>query len=317
MSAKKSFSWHVIRKTKCLGSSLLTLLAAILLISTAACGQAAAKPSVTPAATLQPGDSPRTLTVGGLERTYILHIPPGLDSLRPMPVVFVFHGYTENAVYIQTMTSFNEIADKNSFIVIYPNGINQSWNASGCCGEAVNKNIDDFAFVRQMLAELGTIIRVDPKRIYAAGFSNGAIFSYRLACEMSDTFAAIAPVEGWLLTNPCQPKQAVAVVDVHGSNDAYEGTTSQTLINGVNTDVIYPPVEQAIATWVKLDGCTGNAQVEKQGIVTHTVHASCKAGTAVEQYVIEGGSHTWPNMYAFPTASTQMIWDFFKAHPKQ
>jgi polyhydroxybutyrate depolymerase len=142
------------------------------------------------------------------------------------------------------------------------------------------------------------------------------MLSYRLACEMSDTFAAIAPVSGFLLTNPCQPRQPVAVVDVHGSKDGYEGGTFQLMINGVTTDVVFQPVEQAIATWVKLDGCTGNAQVEKQGMITHNAYSACQAGTAVEQYVIEG-TIAWPSAYAFPTASSQMIWDFFKAHPKE
>ena len=310
----------------------LWILALSLLFVLAACGQAAATPTATaapsatpltpttPAPTMQPGESTRTLTVGGVERTYILHIPPGLDSSRPAPVVFVFHGFEENTVYIQNITNFNDIADKNSFIVIYPNGSGDSrhlsWNASGCCGDAINKNIDDLAFVRQMLADLGTIARIDIKRIYASGFSNGAIFSYRLACEMSDTFAAIAPVASPMLTNPCQPQQPVSVVHVHGLEDDFNGATGAEMVNGVMTNVVFPPVEQVIATWVQLDGCSGAAQVEKQGKITHTVYATCRAGTAVELYTIEGGRHAWPNPYAFPTASTQMIWDFFKAHPK-
>ena len=143
------------------------------------------------------------------------------------------------------------------------------------------------------------------------------MFSYRLGCEMSDTFAAIAPVAGWLLTNPCQPQQPVSVVHVHGLNDNYAGGIFPMMVNGVNTDIVYPPVEQGIATWVQLDGCTGAAQVEKQGVVTHTVNSSCRAGTAVELYAIEGWPHLWPEPNVFPTFSSPMIWAFFAAHPKQ
>ena len=324
MSPKKSFGYFMAGKTKSMGGGLLTLIAAILLISSAACGQAAPKPTptplltATPAPTIQPGVSTRTLTVGSLKRTYILHIPPGLDSLNPVPVVFVFHGYTMSAAIMPIMSGFNDIADTDGFLVVYPNGYARSWNASGCCGAAVNKNIDDLAFVRQMLADLGTIVPIDPKRIYASGFSNGAVFSYRLACEMSDTFAAIAPVSGWLVTDPCQPQQPVSVVHVHGTKDSFEGQTWTPGDVGTTstTNIIVPSVEQAVATWAQLDGCSGSAQVETQGVITHTVYSSCKAGTAVELYAIEGGAHAWPSLYAFPTASTQMIWDFFKAHPK-
>ncbi len=281
-----------------------------------ATGQAAPKPTATPAATLQPGDSERMLTAGGLERTYLLHIPPGLASQHPVPVVFVFHGLSGTAKITQITSGFDVTADLNGFVVVYPNGVDQSWNGSGCCGTAVNKNIDDLAFVRQMLADLGTILTVDPKRIYATGFSNGAMFSYRLACEMSDTFAAVAPVSGWLLTSPCQPQQPVSVMHVHGSIDDYEGSTGQMLINGVSVEVVFPAVEQGIATWAQLDGCTGTAKVETQGTITRRVYADCKAGTAVELYTLDKGGHAWPSPYAFPTISSPGIWDFFAAHPK-
>jgi polyhydroxybutyrate depolymerase len=268
-----------------------------------------------PAPTIQPSDSTRTLKVGELTREYILHIPPGLDNLLPVPVVFAFHGSDTDAVYMQMTTGFNDIADKNGFLVVYPNGYGRSWNV-GDYGPAFKNNVDDIAFVRQMLSDLGTIASINPKRIYAAGFSMGAIFSYRLACEMPDTFAAIAPVEGWLLTDPCQPQQPVSVVHVHGLDDAYAGQIVSASDADAYTDIVFPPVEYAIATWVQLDGCNSTAQVEKQGIVTHTVYSSCRAGTAVELYAIEGWGHIWPSPYGFPTFSTPMIWGFFAAHPK-
>jgi polyhydroxybutyrate depolymerase len=302
-------------------SHIPTIFGFALVLISVACNQQAAKPTAipptaTPAATLTPGDSTRSLTVGDLERTYLLHIPPGLDRQTPLPVVFVFHGLSQTGETIQIMSGFNQTADQNGFVLIYPNGVDQSWNGSGCCGTAVNKDIDDLAFVRQMLADLGTILTVDPKRIYATGFSNGAIFSYRLACEMSDTFAAIAPVSGWLLTNLCQPQQPIAVMHVHGSIDDYEGSTVSMLVKGVSVEVVFPAVEQGIATWAQLDGCTGAAQVETQGAITHHIYTACKAGTGVELFTLDRGGHAWPNMYAFPSISSPGIWDFFKAHPK-
>jgi polyhydroxybutyrate depolymerase len=306
--------------------STIFILAALL--GTGACGQAANKATPTPAPTLQPGDSTRSLTVGSLERTYILHIPPGMDSQQPLPVVFAFHSGTIDALSMQQQSGLNDTADQNGFILVYPNGTGTGhiryWNASGCCGEASNQNIDDLAFVRQMLADLGTILRIDPKRIYATGLFNGAIFSYRLACEMSDTFAAIAAVERDMLTDPCQPQEPVSVVHVQGLNDRvynigdliYYGGIQPGAETGTNHDIVFPPVEQVIATWVELDGCSGEAKVDKQGTVTHTAYDNCKNGSAVELYAIEGALSAWPNPYAFPTASNQMIWDFFNTHPK-
>jgi len=133
---------------------LLMLLIFVILLTCTACGQSAAgptatpEPTATPAPTIPPGDSTRTLVVGDLERNYLLHIPPGLDSQRPVPVVFVFHGLSMLADDLPTMTGFNDVADTGGFLAVYPNGYSRSWNVSVCCGAAVNEAIDDLAFVR-------------------------------------------------------------------------------------------------------------------------------------------------------------------------
>jgi polyhydroxybutyrate depolymerase len=256
----------------------------------------------------EPGDSERKLTVGELERSYLLHIPPGVDLAYPVPVVFVFHEHPDTASSMQVLTGFNAISDKAGFLVVYPEGIGLSWNAGTCCGVAATKNVDEEAFVRKMLADVRTIVNIDTKRIYATGLSDGAALSYRLACEMSDTFAAVAPVAGSLLIDPCQPAQSISVMDVHGLNDdvvPYEG----------GGDFNTTPIEDVIHTWAQLDGCTNSPQVDKENTITHTRYASCKAGTVVELYAIEGGEHVWPSKDALDTS--QIVWDFFAAHPKQ
>jgi polyhydroxybutyrate depolymerase len=245
-------------------------------------------PTAPPAPTIQPGDSERTLTINGQERTYLLHIPPGLDKGHPVSVVLIFHELEASAEDVSLLTHFDDIADKNGFI-------------------------DEIAFVRQILSDLGTVASLDPKGVYVAGFSNGGMLSYRLACEMSDTFAAIASVSGDLFYSPCQPQQSISVIQVHGLADTivpYNGGKGIYLPN-----VIFPPVEQGITTWVQLDGCPSSAKVESEGtIFTHYIYAPCKAGTAVELYTFNSGGHEWPSKYVWP--ASQAIWDFFAAHPK-
>jgi polyhydroxybutyrate depolymerase len=205
------------------------------------------------------------------------------------------------------LTGFDDIADTAGFLVVYPEGIGASWNAGTCCGYAYETNVDEPAFIREILSDLGTIISVDTKRIYAAGFSNGGGLMYRLACEMSDTFAAVAPVAGALFYSLCQPQQPVSLIKVHGLADLVAPYTG-----GGEFEV--PPVEEVIETWAQLNGCTGSPEVEKEKVVTHTFYSSCNAGTAVELYTIEVGGHEWPSKYVWPTS--QIIWDFFAAHPK-
>ena len=288
-------------------SRVFAFLIMLSLFSVSSCRQAA--PTATSAPTLQPGDTERKLLVNDLERSYILHIPPGLDMAHPAPLVFAFHGSGEQPAEMELLTGFGEIADKAGFLLVYPVGIGQTWNAGTCCGYALQNNIDDESFIRQILSDLGMVVSVDSKRIYATGFSNGAGMVYRLACDMSDIFAAVAPVAGSLLYDPCQPSQPVSLIDVHGLSDTtspYEGGGQFSL----------PPMEELIKTWAQLNGCTDSPQVEKkEKIFTQTAYASCKAGTAVEHYAMEGGGHAWPSKYLWD--ASQAIWDFFAAHPKQ
>jgi polyhydroxybutyrate depolymerase len=291
---------------------LLILIAIAMLLGAAACSRAAA--TSTPMPTLQPGGYERTLTVKGQSRSYLLYVPPNLDNAQPIPVVFGFHGYTGTGPGFRDVTGFNVIAEANGFLAVYPEGEggDRSWNAGGCCAGAQVTDLEDVAFIRQIISDLKAIVNVDPKRIFATGHSNGAMFVYRLACEMSDTFAAIAPVAGPLFYSPCKPKQPVSVIHVHGLAD-----TSVPYAGGSypgRPSMVFPSAEESIAAWVELDGCSGEARVNEQGIVMHTAYASCKDNTAVELYAIEGLAHTWPQPEVWP--ASQAIWEFFAAHPK-
>jgi polyhydroxybutyrate depolymerase len=284
----------------------------------AGCSPAAATPAVTPTAepTIPPGDSERQITSESMQRSYLLHVPPGFSATEPAALVFVFHGLAEDGFYMSVVTGMNEVADANGFLVVYPNGTAApgplSWNAGGCCGYALANQVDEPAFIRAILADVGQMATIDPKRIYATGFSNGALLSYRLGCEMSDTFAAIAPVAGILSQNPCQPDQPVSVIHIHGDGDVsvpYGG-------GGTNpsTGLPFPSVERGIAAWVRLDGCADSPEREQLGIVAHTLYASCRNGSAVELYVVKGLGHAWPPPSILP--ASQVIWEFFAAHPK-
>jgi polyhydroxybutyrate depolymerase len=300
--------------------SLLTIVAGILLVSTVSCAEAVAAPTptfaptvtaaptATSAPTIEPSDVERQVIVNDIERSYLLHIPTGLNSLDPIPVVFAFHGSGQEPATMQLLTGFDEIADKAGFLVVYPEGLGLTWNAGTCCGYASTENVDEPAFILQILADLGTIVNVDNKRVYAAGFSNGGALMYRLACEMSDTFAAVAPVAGAAGWSPCQPQQSVALIIVHGLAD-----TTVPYTGGGEFEV--QPVEEVINTWAQFNGCAGSPQTEKpQNLIIHIAYTSCEAGTAVELYAIESGGHAWPSKYVWP--GSDVIWDFFAAHPK-
>jgi polyhydroxybutyrate depolymerase len=274
-------------------------------------------PSPAAVATLTPAPAELSLTqrkvaVGPLERTYYLHVPKMLPAGTPVPVVFVFHGYTGDGIGMAPLTRFNPLADAYRFLVVYPEGTGPagklSWNAGGCCGSAAAGDVDESAFVREILADLADVgAAVDPKRMYATGLSNGAMLSYRLACEMSGTFAAVAPVAGILLFDGCRPAQPVSILHLHGTADdvvPYAG----------GGEGSWPGVQAGILSWAGFDGCDPAPKTERSGIAAHTLYTGCKAGSAVELYLLDGIGHVWPRTSVWPASQT--IWDFFAAHPK-
>jgi len=271
-----------------------------------------------PAPELIPGDFDYSIDVGDLERIYSLHIPSGINVTVPIPVVFVFHDYTKAIATLRFQSKFDDISDANNFMVVYPHGIGASWNGGGCCGIAVEDYLDDVEFVNQILIELRKTFTLDAQRIYTAGFSNGGMMAYRLGCEMSETFAAVAAVEGVLFYDQCEPKNAVSLIHFHGLADPFVPYAGG---NGIEEASLYdfPPVETGIEKWEQWNGCSNLPQVSMQGLITHTVYSDCKNNTAVELYTFEGMEHAWPQPKGsgdlnFP--ATQTIWDFFVAHPK-
>ena len=274
---------------------------------------------------LIPGDNARSLVYAGVERSYILHIPPGFEISQPVALVLAFHGVGLDANEMIRISGFSSQSDASGFIVVYPNGTGaaKSWNGGHCCGEAAKNNVDDVGFVRALIGDLSTTINIDPKRIYATGFSNGAILTYRLACELSDLIAAVGPVSATQVLQDmqaCQPGRPVPLIHFHGTADdpnPYEGGTT---LGGFQ----FIPVKTAIQFWVDFDGCPVEPQTTVSGSIRHDVYAPCTSGSAVELYTIEGGKHAWPGGEAVNQAmgepnmeisATILMWEFFSSHP--
>lgn len=285
---------------------------------------------------LAPGDYTRTVTVGTLERNYLVHVPPPAAAGRPLPVVLVFHGAMSSAQQTVRYTGLNDKADQAGFLAVYPNGTGRlermlTWNAGNCCGSAERDAIDEPAFVRALLDQLAGETPVDARRVFATGISNGAMLCYRLAAEMSDRIAAIAPVAGPMGTETCQPRRPVSVIHFHGTADPFvpfKGGRGEKSLPTIR----FLSVEHSIRQWVAADGCPAKPtvtelprKVDDGTSVTRQLYGPGRQGAEVVLIEIQGGGHTWPGRQLpveFLGRSTKnisandLMWDFFVRHPR-
>lgn len=297
-----------------------------------ACGAAiAAKADKKAAAATGPlpaGEHELKVSVGGQDHDYILYVPQSAAGKTNVPVVLVLHGGGGWASQIRKMSKMDPVADQKGFLVAYPNGtrgmLGYTWNGGDCCGIAMNKGADDIALFRTLIDTLVTKYGADPKRIYATGISNGAIMSHRLACEMPDKIAAIAPIAGAVMVD-CKPSRPVPVLFFHGTDDhglpPAGGTNPKAGSRGP-----FPPLSKSIETWRKIDGCPAEGkETFRKGNVLCTTYGPCNSGSEIEYCKINGGGHTWPGgepifekklgMTTKDISASAAMWDFFARHP--
>ena len=280
-----------------------------------------------------PDDVQRTIAVKGRQRSYLLHTPPDA-SAKPRPLVLVFHGGASNAVATVALTELNEKADREGFVVAYPNGSGRlpsilTWNAGNCCGFAREERVDDVAFIRALLDDVAKVTPIDATRVYATGSSNGGQMAYRLAAEMPDRIAAIAPVAASLEVKLGSIGRPVSVLHFHGTADEnlpLAGGQGSRSIAGVK----FNSVEQSIGAWTKANQCQPAPTVETVPdrfddgtTVERRSYPGCRAGAEVVLYVITGGGHTWPGRQIRTAllgtttreiSATDLMWEFFSRH---
>ncbi|HEY6460687.1 MAG TPA: PHB depolymerase family esterase [Polyangiaceae bacterium] len=256
------------------------------------------------------GDTTETLDVDGGTRTYILHTPPGYTGQTPVPLVFDFHPLGVPAAVWKGVSTWAAEADKDGFIVVWPQGIDDAWNVGRCCGGA-----DDVAFTRAMIAAISAEKSIDPKRIYATGCSNGGGMSYMLACNAADVIAAVAPVNFDCITGAtndpscgsCTPSRPVSEVQFMGTADTevpYDGGPTP-VVQGL----LFPSAQANFTTWGGFDQCTGTPAAAPSQPSCQS-YASCGASTQVTLCTIDQGTHCG-SYGTYPI--TQIAWQTFQS----
>lgn len=323
-------------RTSVVTATTLIILAIISMAEIASCQEVPLieLPTADTSAPLVAGNHLRSLEVGELKRTALVHIPQSYQPELPIPVVLALHGAAMTGPIMALFSGLNETSEKRGFVVIYPNGTGPgpllTWNAGGFV-KGFGSQVDDVAFIRLLLDDIEKVIHVDKKRIFACGMSNGAMMCYRLAGELSDRIAAIAPVAGTMATSIAQPPRAVSVIHFHGTLDTL---VPFDLGNGRRHPWFrLKSVEDSIQTWSKFNECDPEPkrtdELSQEGDelkVTRQTYGPGKDGSQVVLITIDGGGHTWPGQVppvqligksAMNISANELLWSFFEGHPFQ
>lgn len=277
----------------------------------------------------------RAVHIGGLMRSYVVHAPPNCDGNSPLPVVIALHGATMNGPMMAWFTDLDTKADQAGFLAVYPNGTGKRsslfWNGGNCCGPAMQNNVDDVAFISALIDDLARVYPIDSGRIFATGMSNGAMMAYRLAAELSERIAAIAPVAGCLATKIGHLKRSVPVLHFHGTNDEFvpfRGGKGAKSTSGIT----HRSVDESIQPWVKANSCQEDPVIDvlsargEEPTVIRKTYGRGTDGAEVVLIAIEGGGHTWPGkrpssailgMSALNISANDLTWEFFQNHARQ
>lgn len=256
------------------------------------------------------------------------HLPTGYNTSVKYPLVLAFHGGSPLGYQsIQYQSRLTPKADSAGFIVVYPEGVkalgNRTWNAGGCCAPSTTLNIDDVGFVNNLLNSLFASKSIDTMRVYATGFSNGALLCYRLANQLTYRFAAIAPVAGDLMYYPWNPSRSIPIISFHSYKDQnvkyYGGIT----IGATGT---YFPPQDSIFTLINANyscGIVKDTLFHDVNKYDYFKYSKCKCDAEIERYVSYDGEHSWPGglstggvSVSNQFSSTYLMWEFFKKYTR-
>jgi polyhydroxybutyrate depolymerase len=289
-------------------------------------------------AALPADSSPTPITAAGdyrfsfvhdaITREYLVHVPRSYRADRPTPMLLALHGGGGDADFQADDSKYKLISksEQAGFIAVFPNGYSRlqsgilaTWNAGACCGPAQKNNVDDGGFIREVIRRVERQANIDAGRVFATGMSNGAMMSWRLACEAPE-IRAIAPVEGTDNTARCSPPRPVPVIEFHAADDPnvpFNGGV------GVGpSQVNYNSVPATQAKWVALN----HAEAVTKRVLTVSgahcdLHPAKRGGAPVELCMTDTGGHSWPGggtqqgrkQPSMAISANDLMWSFFSS----
>jgi polyhydroxybutyrate depolymerase len=261
--------------------------------------------------------------IDGRNRHYKVYLPENYSNTSDLPLMIYLHAYDWNPNRGMDYTQMNLVADTSGFILVCPSAINNRWN-SGVGDNPIwpAPEVDDVGFINALIDTLNENFSIDPKRIYACGFSNGGFMSHKLACQLSHRIAAIASVGGIIsagTVEKCNSQRAMPVLQIHGTLD------NTVPINGTSG---WYSVDETMSFWSELNGCVKVDTIQVPDIVLSDgctiqkiIYSNSNRKIKAIYFKVEKGGHSWPSATAdyswsgnrnLDINASVEIWNFLK-----
>jgi polyhydroxybutyrate depolymerase len=247
-------------------------------------------------------------------RSYTMYIPSTWKSDVVSPLLIALHGLSGWDLQLMDNTAFNNLAEANNFIVVYPNGTGEklgdrgirSWNGgqvgwctSGNCPPSQISKIDDVGYISKLIDDVSSRYPIDPKRVYLTGHSNGSQLAQRSVCELSNKITAIAVVAGHLALDTCNPDSPVSVLQIYGTEDTLNpenGGTAKISFGIYSFEYNSKGVMKSVQMLALANGCSvnysQNNNLSNKDLTIYT-WPGCKNGVVISSIKISGASHAW------------------------
>jgi polyhydroxybutyrate depolymerase len=243
---------------------------------------------------------------GVLLRDYVV-VRPTASGSGPLPGLVVLHGHGMTPAGVARLTGFLPIVGRA--VMVYPAGFGKSWDAGGCCGLARSAGVDDVSFLTAIVHDvLASVPGTSTQNVYLAGFSNGGRMAYRMACAEPNLFAGVAAVEA-VPVPACIPPRPVSIAIVAYQNDPYLSISNPEPTQ-VLRGIAEPRVNDVVAQWRQIDGCTGSPTVKQIGTAVISLWSACQNQTRVQYALYAGGAHRWPQGDPGTPSASGLIWSF-------
>lgn len=323
----------------------LPIITCLLLLTGAACKN---NTNPDPQDQYGPGTYVFQIQSDSLDREYIVYVPELYEPENPTAIVLMLHGGGGTAKGVMNETGWDRMAEQAGFIAVFPEGSRpdpdspagflnnpRTWNdGSGRQNVgAVQRNVDDIGFINALLDDMSDRFNVDEKRVFAAGFSNGAGMVFRIGRELSNRLTALACVASSDWQDEPVVEEPVSLIYMTGTADPLNPIEGGEIFIGGTSYGIKPPVWESVRKWVQMLGCPTDSLIiyDSDGVLG-TAWKSCTQGSEVALYTIDGMGHWWPgymppdtyptwlrNLFGEPSdvvSGTELIWNFFQQHQK-